>query len=136
MPRQFTIGQLAKETNTPTSTIRYYERRNLLQAKDRTGGNYRLYDESALQRLQFIRSAQEVGFTLADISNLLQIREGAVEPCTHVQALIQTRLTHIRSEIGHLSEMEGMLDQWLKVCQEVCRTGKCGVIEGLDGSPS
>lgn len=131
MPNHYTISKLAREANVPTSTIRYYERRQLLQADTRSGGNYRLYSESSLERLRFIRSAQEVGFTLTDIADLLRIRDGDIAPCNQVQTLIQARLDKVHEELDHLTEIEGLLQAWLKVCQEVCRTGQCGVLKGL-----
>ena len=57
----YTIGQLAKEGGVPTSTVRYYERIGLLHPNDRTGGNYRVYSDTALERLRFIRAAQATG---------------------------------------------------------------------------
>lgn len=131
MSNIYTIGRLAQEAQVPTSTVRYYERRHLLQADTRSSGNYRIYTKSALERLQFIRTAQEVGFTLKDIEDLLRIRDGDVAPCEQVQALIQARLDRVQEELKNLKENKGLLQAWLKVCQEVCRTGQCGVLKGL-----
>ena len=66
----YTIGQLAKEANVPTSTVRYYERVGHLQPDGRSSGNYRVYSPAALKRLRFIRAAQATGFTLDDITTL------------------------------------------------------------------
>ena len=60
----------------PTSTVRYYERRKLLEPTTRSSGNYRMYDCELLERLLFIRSAQHAGFTLCDSSSLLEFRDG------------------------------------------------------------
>ena len=131
MSDHYTIGQLAGEAGVPTSTVRYYERRRLLQPDARSDGNYRLYDDNALERLRFIRSAQAAGFTLTDIGSLLRFRDGDVAPCQKVQGLIKTRLGRVRQELDHLQEVEHLLQQWMRVCRSAERTGRCGVLEGL-----
>ncbi|MCH8135258.1 MAG: MerR family transcriptional regulator, partial [Proteobacteria bacterium] len=91
MSPRLTIGALAKQAGVPTSTVRYYERRGLLRPEGRSEGNYRLYGEEAMDRLQFVRSAQAAGFTLSDISALLRFRDGDAAPCKEVQDLITVR---------------------------------------------
>ena len=88
MPGSYTIGQLAREADVPTSTVRYYERRGLLRPDGRSEGNYRMYGEATLERLLFVRSAQVAGFTLTDITALLDFRDGDAAPCKEVQDLI------------------------------------------------
>ena len=67
MPTQFTISQLAKAADVPTSTLRYYERVGLVIPETRSHSNYRLYGDESLEKLKFIRAAQAVGFTLEDV---------------------------------------------------------------------
>lgn len=131
MSLQYTIGQLAKEANVPTSTVRYYERRQLLHPVSRSGGNYRMYDSKTLERLLFIRSAQNAGFTLKDIESLLRFRDGDGDPCAEVQALITARLEQVHQEREHLELVDGLLEEWLRVCTTICKEGKCGVLSGL-----
>ena len=88
----YTISQLAKAAETPTSTLRYYERIGLLRPEDRSPANYRLYDDESLRRLRFIRAAQTIGFTLDHVSTLLGNRDGKTPTCSEVQALIEERL--------------------------------------------
>jgi DNA-binding transcriptional MerR regulator len=133
MGGSYTIGRLAREAAVPASTIRYYERRGLVQPDGRTEGNYRLYSEAALERLRFVRAAQEAGFTLSDIGFLLRLRSGDAWPCAEVQALIASRLEILARQIDHLERVERMLRKWLRACREVERTGRCGVLEGLRG---
>lgn len=137
MQKSYTIGQLATEANVPSSTIRYYERRNLLHANSRSRGNYRLYDDNTLERIRFIRSAQEAGFTLGDIESLLRYRDNNDgDPCFNVQDLITARLNQVREKLEHLATVEGLLTEWLNVCTTVCKDGKCGVLAGLNASKS
>ena len=131
MTDRYTIGQLARHGGVPTSTVRYYERRGLLRPERRTRGNYRLYGEDALDRLRFTRSAQAAGFTLADITALLQFRDGDLAPCGDVQALTRARLNSVAAQIDQLQHVQRMLRRWLRVCRDAQRTGRCGVLEGL-----
>lgn len=133
MSPQHTIGQLAREADVPTSTIRYYERRGLLTPSGRSSGNYRVYDDRALERLRFVRSAQAAGFTLGDITSLLALQDDA-SPCQDVQNLIATRLDQVVDQAKHLKIVERMLRQWLKVCHEAEQSGRCGVLDGLKAS--
>ena len=127
----YTIGLLAKAASVPTSTVRYYDRRGLLKPQARTHGNYRLYDELALRRLHFVRSAQAAGFTLSDIAVLLRFRDGDSAPCRKVQTLITTRLETVSRQIEQLKAVDGMLHGWLKVCRRTEKSGHCGLLEGL-----
>ncbi len=131
MPQSYTIGELAREVGVPTSTVRYYERRGLLMPGDRSGSNYRLYGQDALERLQFMRAAQAAGFTLTDISLLLELREGDSPPSEQVQAVISDRLVKIAEQLKQLRHAQRVLKSWLGVCREAERTGRCVVIEGL-----
>ncbi len=131
MALKYTVGELAKLSDVPTSTVRYYERRGLLMPRERSRGNYRLYGEDALERLQFVRGAQAAGFTLADISVILEFREGTTPPCEEIQKLISERLRHVAEQLHHHERIERVLKSWLKVCRHAERTGRCGVIESL-----
>jgi DNA-binding transcriptional MerR regulator len=102
MEPAFTIGQLARAAGVPTSTVRYYERIGLLQPEARTEGNYRLYDDEALERLHFIRAAQATGFTLEDITALLQLHDATPDVCQDVQTLIDERLADLEKRMTDL----------------------------------
>lgn len=135
MSATYTIGQLAKSAGVPTSSVRYYERRGLVVPDQRSGGNYRQYGEATLERLRFIKAAQEAGFTLKDIDLLLEFRDGApAPPCADVQELIASRLAKIEEEIEHLGHVREVLTRWMGVCRRAARTGRCGVLDQLDRS--
>lgn len=126
-----TIGQLAKAAGVPTSTVRYYERRGLLRPQTRSAGNYRVYDENALDRLGFMRAAQAAGFTLADIGLLLRYRDGDPSPCQKVQSLVKARLVHVAEQVEHLQTVDRVLRRWLKACRDTQGTSKCSLLDGL-----
>lgn len=128
---RYTIGQLARVTDVPTSTIRYYERRGLLYPASRSEGNYRVYGQAAIEKLLFVRSAQSAGFTLGDIESLLEFQDSGFAPCKEVQLLIGSRLKLVAEQIKHLKIVDRMLRDWMKVCHEAERSGRCAVLEGL-----
>lgn len=78
------IGPIAKESGVPIKTIRYYEELGLLQAVDRTEGGYRLFDASVFDRLSFIKRAQSLGLSLAEIKEFLDVHDQGDLPCDHV----------------------------------------------------
>ena len=130
--KRYTIGRLASEADVPVSTVRYYERRGLVRPSGRTEGNYRVYEEGALELVRFIRVAQANGFTLDDITRLLQLRNGDVIPCAGVQELIEHRLTDVRKRLDELQHIEAVLESSLKQCRKSAPKGRCQVIGALD----
>src|ERR1700741_1475791 len=112
-----TIGELARATGVPTSTVRYYERIGLLYPEGRSGGNYRLFGEEAVERLRFIRSAQATGFTLEDVTALLNLRDGAPMCCKEVQLVIEQRLAEVKRRMEDLRQVQSVLMSSLEKCQ-------------------
>lgn len=127
----FNIGGLAKAADVPTSTVRFYERRGLLRPDGRSRANYRVYGEASLDRVRFIRTAHDAGFTLADIGRLLVELDGGSDTCTHVQTLIAGRLEKVAEQIRRLDHARGVLTDWLAACRRAARSGRCVVLEGL-----
>src|SRR5258706_4416987 len=91
-PASYTIGQLARATGVPTSTIRFYERQDLLKPEARTRSNYRAYSVRSVERLKFIRAAQATGFNLKDIREMLALTYADDPPWTEGASLIDHRL--------------------------------------------
>ena len=131
MEPRYTIGRLAREVGVPTSTVRYYERSQLLRPDGRTEGNYRVYGPEALERLRFIRAAQAIGLTLEDITTLLDFRDGRTAPCREVQTLIEERLSELKNRLGQLRHVQAILHSSLRMCRRTERRGRCEVIERL-----
>ncbi len=104
------IGELANTVGLPTRTVRFYERKGLLPEPQRADNGYRVYDEATLHRLQFIRSAQTAGLTLAEIRGTIEIRDSGEAPCTHVDALLESKLAEIRARRLELAAMEYELE--------------------------
>ena len=100
------IGELAKTAQTQTETIRYYEREGLLPEAARTEANYRIYDESHVQRLAFIRHCRSLDMTLAEIRTLLSFKDTPDDSCADVNALLDEHIGHVASRIRELKALE------------------------------
>jgi DNA-binding transcriptional MerR regulator len=103
------IGQLAAETGFSVRTIRFYEQSGLLPAPQRTPGGYRAYDQDAVTRLRFVRSAQALGLSLAEIAEVLRVRDYQGPPCTYVAKLIETHISALEDRIKELTALRGEL---------------------------
>lgn len=120
------IGELAEVADTTTKTLRYYEDQGLLPAAERTPSGYRDYTTDALARIDFIHRGQAAGLTLAQIRQILDIRDHGQAPCNHVRDLLDTRLTDIVRQIQQLQDLRdtlaGLRDQADHVEPDTCST--------------
>lgn len=103
------IGDLAEAVSLPTKTIRYYEEIGLLPKPERLPNGYRAYDDSACERLRFVKAAQAVGFSLGEIKEIVAFRDRGEEPCAHVLDLVDRRARDIAERIAVLERMQGDL---------------------------
>lgn len=99
------IGEVAEASGTTTKTLRFYEKVGLLPAPERTANGYRDYAPEILARLDFIRRSRTAGLTLAQIREVLDIRDAGVAPCQHVQALLETRVGDVDRQIADLQAL-------------------------------
>lgn len=130
MNGQYTISQLARAAEIPTTTVRYYERIGLVEPEDRSYGNYRLYGDDSLNKLKFIRAAQAIGFTLDAVRALLG--DGGSGPCCgDVQQLIEDRLGDIDQRLEDLRHVQRVLKTSLAKCQMSNPQRACHVLESL-----
>ncbi len=104
-----TISVLADSLGLSTDTVRYYERLGLLPTPERSRAGYRLYNENARERLEFIKGGQRMGLQLGDIKELLDLRDRGQCPCGHTQTLVQRRLAEVDAEIKQLTAMRDQL---------------------------
>jgi DNA-binding transcriptional MerR regulator len=103
------IGELAAAAGTTTKTLRFYEESGLLPETERAANGYRDYGLEALSRLDFIRRGRAAGLTLAQIREVIDIREAGDAPCHHVYQLITTRLIDIEHQIADLEALRAAL---------------------------
>lgn len=103
------IGEVSDRVGIPTSTIRYYERTQLIDPPERTEAGYRNYGSATVDRLAFIRDAQVGGLTLNQIGSILGVRDAGETPCAHVSALLDERLGEVEAGITALQATKAEL---------------------------
>ncbi len=124
------IGALSKHTGTNIETIRYYERVALLPAPARSSGGYRLYGTDHLKRLNFIRRARSLGFSLAEVRKLLALSDQRRRPCAEVRAVAAAHLEDVKGKIADLRTMERVLASTIARC-EAGSGSHCPMIDAL-----
>lgn len=120
------IGQVAKETGLSVDTIRFYEKQGLLKRSPRTEGGFRLFAASDIEILKFVRKAQELGFSLNEIRELLLLRSDHVPACSHVKELLNQKLKAVEQKIAELQSLERSLKRALQKCKRELRTPAAG----------
>ena len=120
-----TIGELAKKAGVNVQTVRYYEREGLLPEPHRwPDSGYRDFDDDALQRLRFIRSAKELGFTLREIKELLDMRVLPGESCAEVRRLIGAKLADLDQRMRDMRRLRRALVDLETACRRRGRDEK------------
>ncbi|MBL1433264.1 MAG: transcriptional regulator [Gammaproteobacteria bacterium] len=127
------IGELSKHANCKIETIRYYEKIELLPKPLRTDGGYRIYNESHLKRLVFIRRSRELGFTIEDIRVLLQLVDGGSYSCNDIKLIAIKHINDIRQKISDLKKLEKTLSRISSKCSGNS-TPECPIIDALYSS--
>jgi DNA-binding transcriptional MerR regulator len=127
------IGELAKRAGVTVQAIRFYERERLLPKTARTASGYRIYDTKDLSRLQVIRRAQGLGFSLAEIARILALRDNNRAPCGEVVAIAKHHLAEVDAELVRLKEYRSRLSRALASWADgsECASGAaiCSLIE-------
>lgn len=126
------IGELAKLAQTQSETIRFYEREGLLPEAGRSQANYRVYDESHIQRLAFIRHCRSLDMTLGEIRTLLHFKDAPEENCHEVNALLDEHIEHVATRIRELRLLERELKSLRLQCQVGNASADCGILSGLE----
>ncbi|WP_410210152.1 MerR family transcriptional regulator [Aquirhabdus sp.] len=124
-----TIGKLAKAAHVGIETIRYYQSRDLLPTPEKTAG-YRQYPIDLIDRIRFIKRAQELGFSLDEISDLVSLH-GSER--ASIQSITAARLAQIRTKITDLERMESALTALLSECQHTDLSAPCPIIASIGG---
>jgi len=125
------IGQAAARARVNVETLRYYERRGLLREPHRQRSGYRSYEEDSVRRVRFIKRAQELGFTLAEIHELLRLAEGRPESCREVRALATANIEDMDRRIATLQSMRTSLVTLVRTCKRRGSRRVCPLIEAI-----
>ncbi len=130
--KSLTIGHLAKQAGVNLETVRFYERRGLLPRPPRSASGYRLFPVDATRRLRFIRRAQELGFSLNEIRELLSLRVSRTTRSADIRARAEAKAADIEAKIRSLESMRRTLRKLTKVCDGCAPATQCPILESLD----
>ena len=114
------IGEAAKVAGVSVDTIRFYQRLGLIKSEGRSAGGYRLFDVAQIRDLTFVRHAQELGFSLTEVKELLALRQKH-HVCSEVQSMLNDKLAAVREKINGLSRLEAELARALRSCNRELR---------------
>ncbi|MCR9203860.1 MAG: MerR family DNA-binding protein [Halobacteriovoraceae bacterium] len=129
MNEQLTIGKLAKASNVNVETIRFYERKGILKQPKKQGA-FRHYPEEYIARVQFIKRAQELGFTLKEAKELLELRIKDQSKCSDVLSLAEDKIHEIDKKIKDLKEMKKSLIKLADCCEDTSiPLSECPILE-------
>ena len=132
--RQLKIGEVSRLSGIGIEALRFYEKSGLLDRPGRTYSGYRLYDESVLERLSFVKKAQVLGFSLDEIKQLIMHKRAGENPCEEVRGIVKLRLAELNEKIAQMIQYRDELSAALADWEE---TGEadghvCGLIEGTE----
>ncbi len=130
--KSLTIGRLAKQAGVNVETVRFYERRGLLPRPPRSASGYRLFPAEAERRLKFIRRAQELGFSLAEVAELLSLRVSRRTTSAEIRARAEAKIADIEAKMKSLESIKETLRKLTKVCDGCGPVAQCPILESLD----
>lgn len=124
-----TIGKLATESGVGVETIRFYERKGLIAQPRRPVSGYRKYDDQTADRVRFIQQAQDLGFTLSEIKQLLSLRVDPRTSCADVRAKAEDKIGDIDGKLATLRRMRSALMEITKTCSGAGPTSDCPILD-------
>lgn len=128
------IGEVSRISGIGIEALRFYERSGLLQKPLRSAGGYRIYDGGILQRLDFIKKAQTLGFSLDEIRRIINDAQHGASPCAEVRKIVGQRLAELDERMREMKryrkELAATLDEWNKIGRAPGNI--CGLIEASD----
>ena len=131
MQQTLTIGKLAKEANVTIDSIRFYERRGLLEEPTRTESNYRRYPLNTAARLRFIKKAQKLGFSLDEIKGLMYLQHDPAASKADVKERTEEKIRTILEKIQDLTRILSVLEQLNESCDGHGSIEECPILKAL-----
>ena len=133
MSSELRIGEVARRADVSVDAVRYYEREGLLPKAPRTNAGYRVFSPEAVERVLFIKQAQELGFSLSEISELLL--NNGVGGCRRIHDLLSIKLTELDERLKRIRQFREKLKHYLAECESVLATqgnaADCPVVEEI-----
>ena len=130
--QSWTIGALARSARVNIETVRYYERRGLVPKPPRTPSGYRVFSEDAVSRLRFIKRAQQLGFSLKEVKELLGLQINPRTTCADVKRRAEVKIADIESKARDLEAMRKALVKLVTACSGRGPATQCPILESLD----
>lgn len=129
-----TRSEVADKAGVNPETLRYYEREELIPKPRRSDGGFRLYDDSYVDRLRFIQRAQDLGFTLAEIKGLLDLRVDDDATCRDVKAQAEEKIGEVETKIQDLRRIRDALSRLAEACDgKGGPTSECPILDAMEG---
>lgn len=126
------IGEAARQGGVSVEALRYYEQQGLIDPPDRDTNGYRRYTPEVVRHIRFIKRAQDVGFTLRDVGDLLSLRADPGASCRDVQGRALGKLHEIEEKIKVLSRMRDVLRTWTNACPSNGAVSECPILDALE----
>ena len=130
--KQFTIGQVATQAGIKVETIKFYQRRGLIEQPPRPESGYRTYPTETVRQIHFILRAKELGFSLQEIRELLGLRVTSGTSCSEIKVRAEAKLANIQQKQRVLARMETILRQLAIACQGQGPLSECPILSALD----
>lgn len=128
--RDLTIGEVARQAGVSVQTVRYYERRGMLPAPRRAESGYRKYPPETVSAIRFVRRAQHLGFTLAEVEELRALRDRRDHQPVHAMAI--RRLEGVEQDLRRLAQAKEKLQALLQACDRAASDLSCALLRALD----
>ncbi len=126
--RNLTIGRVAKAANVNIETVRHYQRQNLIKEPLKPHGGFRVYPVATIDRIRFIKRTQQLGFSLKEIKQLLELGN---HHCSEVQALAEEKSRVVQDQINGLAAIQLVLDDMISACKSGADTNRCAFMDIL-----
>jgi Hg(II)-responsive transcriptional regulator len=125
-------SEVAAQAQVNTQTLRYYERRGLLPEPERTASGYRAYSVDAVRLVRFVKRAQQLGFTLNDIEELLHLAGGGPASCEAAKTMARTRIADLERRIQELAGMRDALSRLVDTCERPRKDRDCPLLHDIE----
>lgn len=130
------IGELSKVTGCSVQTIRHYEKEQLIAAGDRSEGNFRLYDDTAIEKLLFIKHCRSLDLSLPEIRQLLALNRSPDAQCDDVSRMIGAHIEQVEARIQELAKLSEQLKVLRRSCSNRRTVEHCGILRNLSATPN
>jgi len=129
----FKIGEVARRADVNKETVRYYEKRGLIPKPDRRSSGYRIFTRRHIDQIKFIKRAQELGFTLSEIKELLELRMDENSSCSQIKREAQVKYQNVVEKIRDLQRIKETLAGLIDTCSGKGPKGECPILGALEG---